>query len=189
MTVQIDDVHTIYLAASQFSTGNALDATGTPAYRIYEGTTDTPILTGNFALLDDPNTTGAYAANITLSAANGFEVGKTYGVYAKATVDGVAAANFLYAMIVRPPVLTAAQIAEAVMTRTMTTANTATPTTTEGYLRLIAQIAGLAVCENTGGVVNYRNSLITDPVMFSFSYTTGAGTDIATASAVRSRVA
>jgi hypothetical protein len=187
MTVQINDVHTIYLGTSQFSTGNAFDATGNPAYRIYEGTNNTPVLTGSFALIDDPNTTGAYAADITLSAANGFEVGKTYGVYATATVNGVLAANFLYSMIVRPPVLTAAEIATAVMTRTMTTANSATPTTVEGYLRFIGQLAGLANVEYVGNVTNVRESLITDPILFSFSYTLGAGTDIATASSVRSK--
>jgi hypothetical protein len=136
MTVYIDDVHTIYLGTSQFSTGNAFDATGTPTYRIYEASTDTPILTGNFALIDDPNTVGAYSATVTLSAANGFEVGKTYGVYAKATVDGVLAANFLYSMIVRAVPATAATAAAAVWdTATYATPN-GFPTTMGGTLSL-----------------------------------------------------
>lgn len=129
MTVYIDDVHTIYLGTSQFSTGNAFDATGTPTYRIYEASTDTPVLTGNFALIDDPNTVGAYSATVTLSAANGFEVGKTYGVYAKATVDGVLAANFLYSMIVRADPGTAATTATAVWNTAVYSTANGTPTT------------------------------------------------------------
>ena len=101
MTRYIDDVATVYITASQFSTGASFDATGSPAYRIYEGTTDTPIQTGSFAPLDDANTTGLYAFSTTLSAANGYEVGKTYLVYATATVDGVAAHTKAAEFVVR----------------------------------------------------------------------------------------
>ena len=40
------------------------------------------------AKLDDTNTTGFYSEQITLSAANGFEVGKSYAIYMTATVQG-----------------------------------------------------------------------------------------------------
>jgi hypothetical protein len=91
MTYYLDQTVTCYLATSQFSTGAAFDATGNPAYRVYEQNTNTPILTGSFALLDDASTVGLYSVNIAATAANGFEVGKTYCVYGTATVDGVAA--------------------------------------------------------------------------------------------------
>jgi hypothetical protein len=41
------------------------------------------------AKLDDANTTGFYTESITASAANGFEVGKSYTVYLAAAVEGV----------------------------------------------------------------------------------------------------
>jgi len=68
-------------------TGVLTDATGTPAYRVYEDETATPILTGNMAKLDDANTTGFYTELIACTAANGFESGKTYTIYIAATVD------------------------------------------------------------------------------------------------------
>jgi len=111
-TMYIDDVLTVYPQTSQFSTGAAFDATGSPAYRVYEGTTDTPILTGSFALVDDANTVGFYGANITLSAANGFEVGKCYCVRETATVDGVAAASTIEQFVVRAQPLTVDDIGD-----------------------------------------------------------------------------
>ncbi len=68
-------------------TGVLTDATGTPAYRVYEDETGAAILTGNMAKLDDANTTGFYTELIECTAANGFEAGKTYTVYIAATVD------------------------------------------------------------------------------------------------------
>lgn len=117
-TFYIDQVLTVYLTASQFSTGASLDATGSPAYRIYEQTTDTPILTGSFAVLDNASTVGLYSASITLSAANGFEAGKCYAVYATATVDSVAAHTladqFVVQATIASQVPTTAAIATAV---------------------------------------------------------------------------
>lgn len=114
MTRYIDDVATVYITASQFSTGASFDATGSPAYRIYEGTTDTPIQTGSFAALDDANTTGLYAFSTTLSTANGYEVGKTYLVYATATVDGVTAHTKAAEFVVRANPATESGTASAV---------------------------------------------------------------------------
>lgn len=68
-------------------TGVLTDADPVPAYRIYEDETATAILTGNMAKLDDGNTTGFYTESIDITAANGFEDGKTYTVYIEATVD------------------------------------------------------------------------------------------------------
>jgi hypothetical protein len=71
------------------TTGAATDADSAPSYRVYEDETSTPILTGTMALLDGSNTVGFYSEQITLSAANGFEVGKSYSLYVAAAVGGV----------------------------------------------------------------------------------------------------
>ncbi len=89
----IDDLLTFTVITTVFSTGVATDADAVPAYRVYEDETGTPILTGNMALLDSANTAGLYSEQITLSAANGFEVGKTYSIYVAATVSGVVGAS------------------------------------------------------------------------------------------------
>lgn len=115
-TFYIDQTLTVYLTASQFSTGTALDATGSPAYRVYEQTTGAPILTGSFSLLDDASTTGLYAASITLSAANGFEAGKCYAVYATATVDSVAAHTLADQFVVQSTITSQVPTASAIAT-------------------------------------------------------------------------
>lgn len=79
----------------------ATDATGTPAYRIYEEETGTPIVTGSMALLDDSGTTGFYSEQVAISAANGFEVDKDYVVRVTATVAGVAQAGVVAKFTVR----------------------------------------------------------------------------------------
>ena len=68
-------------------TGVLTDSSPVPAYRVYEDETATPILTGNMAKLDDANTTGFYTETIACTAANGFEVNKSYTIYIAATVD------------------------------------------------------------------------------------------------------
>lgn len=86
---QIDDVLTFTVTTHTFATGALTDADGDPAYRVYEDETGTAILTGTMAKLDDANTTGHYSEQITLSAANGFEVGKSYSIYITAAVSSV----------------------------------------------------------------------------------------------------
>ena len=73
----------------RFDTGAATDADAAPAYRVYEQSTTTPLLTGTMALLDSTNTAGFYQAQITLSPANGFEDGKSYGIYISAAVNAI----------------------------------------------------------------------------------------------------
>ena len=67
--------------------GVLTDADSAPIYRVYEGETPTPILTGTMTKLDDANTTGFYTELIACTTANGFEVNKSYSVYIEATVD------------------------------------------------------------------------------------------------------
>lgn len=88
-TWQIDDVLTFPANTHTAATGAATDADSVPSYRVYEDETGTAILNGSMAKLDDANTTGFYSEQITLSAANGFEVGKCYTVYISATVATV----------------------------------------------------------------------------------------------------
>lgn len=85
---QIDGLLT-FAANTHATTGAATDADAVPAYRVYEDETGTAILTGNMAKLDDANTIGFYSEQITLSAANGFEVGKSYTIYISAAVSSV----------------------------------------------------------------------------------------------------
>jgi hypothetical protein len=85
----IDDTLTFSVTTHDVATGALTDADAVPAYRVYEDEIGTAILTGNMAKLDDANTTGFYTEQITLSAANGFEAGKSYQVYASAAVDSV----------------------------------------------------------------------------------------------------
>src|ERR671925_2056087 len=86
----IDSLVTFCANTHDVTTGAATDADSAPSYRVYEDETSTPILTGTMALLDGSNTAGFYSEQITLSAANGFEVGKSYSIYITATVGGVA---------------------------------------------------------------------------------------------------
>lgn len=88
-TWEIDDLLTFTVTTHTFATGALTDADGNPAYRVYEDETGTAILTGTMAKLDDTNTTGHYSEQITLSAANGFEVGKSYSIYITAAVSSV----------------------------------------------------------------------------------------------------
>jgi hypothetical protein len=76
-----------------------------PAYRVYEAETGSAILTGDMAKLDDANTTGHYSEEITLSAANGFEVGKSYNIYITAAVSGVTGATQRHFYIEAAPAL------------------------------------------------------------------------------------
>lgn len=94
---KIDDLLTFTVNTHTASTGAATDADAVPDYRVYEDETTTPILTGSMALFDSANTAGYYSEQITLSAANGFEKGKSYNIYITATVatvEGTLGHNF-----------------------------------------------------------------------------------------------
>ena len=68
-------------------TGSPVDADALPTYSIYEDGTNTSILSGSYAKLDDDNTTGFYQVEIACTAANGFERFKTYHVDSLATIN------------------------------------------------------------------------------------------------------
>ena len=86
---KIDDYLTFPANTHNASTGAATDADAVPAYRIYEDETATPIVTGNMALLDSSNTAGFYSEQVQLTAASGFEKGKSYTIYISAAVSSV----------------------------------------------------------------------------------------------------
>ena len=92
----IDDTLTFTANTHDPSDGSASDVdgaynSGVPKYRIYEDETTTPIATGSMAKLDDVNTTGFYSEKITLAAATGYEIGKTYTIYIEAQVNSIVA--------------------------------------------------------------------------------------------------
>jgi hypothetical protein len=70
------------------TTGALTDADAVPAYRVYEDETGATLMTGNMAKLDDAGTTGFYSEQIAVTAANGFEDGKSYNIYITAAVGG-----------------------------------------------------------------------------------------------------
>lgn len=122
----IDDYLTFECNTHDPETGASADADSAPAYRIYEDETAGAILTGTLAVLDDANTTGFYSERIQLTAANGFELGKSYRIYIEATVGGITASKtdtFQIGLIsnvtywdgsAAPPIASEADIAEAV---------------------------------------------------------------------------
>lgn len=89
MDIPLDEVVLLEVITSSPSTGAASDADSTPSYEVFEEITDTAILSGSFT--KRTSKTGDYRAQITLSAANGFEAGKWYSAVASATVSSVAA--------------------------------------------------------------------------------------------------
>lgn len=93
-TWEIDDLLTFPAITHRFDTGALTDADSVPTYRVYEDETGTALLTGSTVKLDDANTTGFYSEQITLSAANGFEVGKCYTIYITAAVNSVTGGSF-----------------------------------------------------------------------------------------------
>lgn len=90
--VYIGDNLTFSVTCHDPDTGVLTDADAVPDYWIYEDETGVSINTNTpladvMAKLDDAHTTGFYTETIACTAANGFEVGKTYTIYIEATVD------------------------------------------------------------------------------------------------------
>ncbi len=88
MNIPLDEVIYFDCITSTPSTGAAVDADSTPTFAVYEEATDTDIGVGG-NLTKRTSLTGNYRGTFTLSAANGFEVGKWYNVIGSAVVGGV----------------------------------------------------------------------------------------------------
>jgi len=125
-TWQIDDLLTFVVNTHTPSTGAAVDADAAPTYRVYEDETGTAILTGSTALLDDANTVGQYSEQITLSAANGLEVGKCYTIRVSATVGGVSGARIFSFQVEAAPALASGVTVTSMAAGVITAASIAT---------------------------------------------------------------
>mgnify|MGYP001566108251 CR=1 FL=1 len=83
---------TIYMnfTTRAFATGIPTSLLGTPALSVLESNNATPITSGVSVQVDRASVTGLNQATIVATAANGYEAGKSYGVYiSTGTVGGV----------------------------------------------------------------------------------------------------
>lgn len=79
---------TLYLQTVNPDTGAAFPADVFPTYRVYHAVTQTPVVTGTYALQDSTGTTGFYVASLPLSTIAGFAAGTTYAVRTAVTIVG-----------------------------------------------------------------------------------------------------
>lgn len=99
MEIPLDEVvHFDAIASS--STGAAVDADSTPTFAVYEEATDTDIGVGG-NMTKRTSLTGNYRLTFTVSAANGFEVGKWYNVIGSATIGGIATKGVIKTFLVK----------------------------------------------------------------------------------------
>jgi hypothetical protein len=85
----IDDVLTFYAPTHDPTTKTRAVPDSAPTYRIYEQETGTAIANGSMDLIDVANNVSAYSEQITLSAANGYELGKDYAIVIKAVFGSI----------------------------------------------------------------------------------------------------
>lgn len=86
---KIDDLITWSVTTHNPTNGSGQDADSAPTYHVYEDETSTPLVTGTMALLNGSNTLGFYSEQIQITAALGFEQGKSYNIYVQAVVAGI----------------------------------------------------------------------------------------------------
>jgi hypothetical protein len=120
MNPELEETIILDFITSSPTTGAAADADSTPTCAVYEETNDTAILTPT--VVKRTSLTGNYRVPVACTAANGFEVGKSYAVIASATVGSVAAkamvSNFqVRAVGVTISATTANQLADALLKR------------------------------------------------------------------------
>lgn len=89
MARKIGDSVTLDFTTHNPITGQVQDADVLPTSEVFEDATDTPILTPT--VTKRAGLTGDYRVTFVTSAANGFEVDKSYNVIAAATVVGITA--------------------------------------------------------------------------------------------------
>lgn len=89
MNIPLDEVIYFDAITTHPTTGAATDADSTPTFAVYEESTDSDIGVGG-NLTKRTSLTGNYRGTFTLSAANGFEVGKWYSIIGSATVNSIA---------------------------------------------------------------------------------------------------
>lgn len=86
MEYKLDDVIAFNIQLTD-GYGSPAAATGTPAYAFYKNNEAMDGISGSLTQIE--SLTGFYGASMALSAANGFEVDKTYTVRMTAVVDGI----------------------------------------------------------------------------------------------------
>lgn len=89
---EINEYLDLIATTHRFSSGAAYAPTSI-TYRVYENGSATEIITDT-AMTNFDSVTGFYYDRIQLTAALGFEVGKSYVVLIQATIDGVAAIDW-----------------------------------------------------------------------------------------------
>lgn len=98
--IALDEVVYFDVIISNPATGAAIDADSAPTFDVFEEATDTTILAAQ-SMTKRTSKTGDYRGTFTMSAANGFELGKWYSVVCIGIVGGVTgkcvAMNFMCA--------------------------------------------------------------------------------------------
>ena len=89
MARKLDESITLDFTTHNPITGQVQDTDFLPTCEVFENTTDIPILTP--VVTKRAGLTGDYRVSFVASAANGFEIGKSYNVIATATVAAVTA--------------------------------------------------------------------------------------------------
>ena len=84
-TIHFDEV------TSNPTTGEVSDADSAPTFAVFEEDNDTDLLSAAGVMIKRVGLTGNYKGSFTVSAANGFEVGKFYNVVTEATVNSITA--------------------------------------------------------------------------------------------------
>lgn len=84
------------------TTGQVSDADFIPTCEVFEDTTDIPMITP--VVVKRLGWTGDYRVSFVTSAANGFEVGKSYNTIVTATVNAITAKSRILAFNIEEPV-------------------------------------------------------------------------------------
>jgi len=100
MMIPLDEVFH-FRRATHDATGQVVAADSTPTYSVFEEATDTEILE-DVSMTATSGETGVYRGAVTLSAANGFEVGKWYSLLMTAVVDGITAIETILEFRIAP---------------------------------------------------------------------------------------
>lgn len=88
MDFPLDGVYTFPCYTTSPSTGSSSDADAAPTFEVFEETTDTDMGFGG-SMTKRTSKTGSYRGQFTVSAANGFELGKVYSIDITAIIAGV----------------------------------------------------------------------------------------------------
>jgi hypothetical protein len=99
---KLDQYFEFTFQTQRFDTGAATDADALPTWRTYEENVDSVVANDNCAKRDDDNTAGYYYARGQITAAAGYEVGKTSEVRAAAAVNSVSGAAVVGRFAVLP---------------------------------------------------------------------------------------